>query len=53
MSPSISTGQTIRMVSGLEWAMMEDIGWNVVPEPAAILLFGLGAFGLRTKKRYQ
>lgn len=43
MSPFIANGQTIRTVSDLEWAIMEDMGWNIVPEPASIMLFSLAA----------
>lgn len=47
MSPSIGVGQTIREVSELEWAMMEDMGWTIksipeVPEPSTLFLFATG-----------
>ena len=29
MSPSIATGQTIRQPIGLEWKMMQDMGWSI------------------------
>lgn len=50
MSPMISLGQEIRMVSELEWAMMEDLGWSVIPEPATILILGFGGLLLRRRK---
>jgi hypothetical protein len=42
MSPSIGLGQTKRTVSQLEWAMMRDMGWQVIPAPSAILLGSMG-----------
>lgn len=51
MSPSIGPGQTARAVSDLEWAMMTDMGWDVVPEPTTVLLLGLGGVVLRQRKR--
>lgn len=50
MSPGVSTGQTIRTVSDLEWAMMSDMGWTIIPEPTTLLLLGLGAAMLRKLK---
>jgi hypothetical protein len=43
MSPAIASGQMIRTVSDLEWAMMKDMGWTVVPEPVTALLMLFGA----------
>jgi len=51
MSPAIANGQMIRSVSGLEWEMMKDMSWTVIPEPATICLLGLGALGLLRKRR--
>jgi hypothetical protein len=42
MSPSIGLGQTKRTVSQLEWEMMRDMGWQVIPAPSAILLSSMG-----------
>ena len=42
MSPSIGLGQMNRTVSGLERAMMKDMGWHVIPAPGAIVLCGMG-----------
>ncbi|MCE5341519.1 MAG: PEP-CTERM sorting domain-containing protein [Planctomycetaceae bacterium] len=50
MSPFVASGQMIRTVSELEWAMMKDMGWTIVPEPSSILLM-LSAFGLIRHKR--
>ena len=50
MSPSIGTMQLNRDVSDLEWAMMTDMGWTVVPEPATAVLFVIGILGLIRKK---
>ena len=40
MSPYYSIGEVNRTISELEWAMMEDMGWDVIPIPAP------GAFAL-------
>ena len=42
MTPFIDNGEMIRAPSALEWAMMKDMGWNIVPEPSAwAMLIGL------------
>jgi hypothetical protein len=55
MSPYIGAGQMNRTVSGLEWGMMEDMGWNVVavPIPGALVLaaIGFGSVGWLRQKR--
>jgi hypothetical protein len=47
MSPAIASGQMIRTVSDLEWAMMKDMGWTIIPEPASVLLMLFAAGLLR------
>jgi hypothetical protein len=47
MSPGLGLGQMNRTVSGLEWAMMEDMGWDISapitnPAPGAFALVGIG-----------
>lgn len=51
MSPSIATGQMIREVSELEWAMMADMGWTIIPEPATLILLALGGCTLLKKRK--
>jgi hypothetical protein len=50
MSASIGLGQTARTISELEWAMMKDMGWTVIPEPASVLLM-LSALSFIRRKR--
>ena len=50
MSSSIAPGQMIRNVSDLEWAMMTDMGWEIVPEPGSLVLFIAGGIILCLKK---
>jgi len=45
MSHAISIGDTRRTLSGLEIAMMDDMGWDVIPEPASLLCMALAAGG--------
>lgn len=50
MSPFISSGEMIRTVSDLEWAMMKDMGWTI-PEPSSILLIITAAGIFRAKRK--
>jgi len=50
MSASIGLGQTARTISELEWAMMKDMGWAIIPEPASALLM-LSALSFIRRKR--
>lgn len=50
MSPVVDPGIVSRTVSPLEWAMMSDMGWTIIPEPATLLLLGLGGLVLTQKK---
>jgi hypothetical protein len=36
--------------SGVEVAMLRDLGWNAVPEPLTVLLLGLGGVALRKRR---
>lgn len=57
MSPFIGLGETVREPSSIEWAMMSDMGWNIVPipEPSTIVallgLAGAGFVGYRWRRR--
>jgi hypothetical protein len=51
MSPSISNGEMKRAPTGLEWAMMRDMGWTIVPEPSTALLLAGGLAGLAAARR--
>jgi len=46
-----NTSPTFYNVSSPEYAMMESIGYNGVPEPASLLLLGSGLAGLRAARR--
>lgn len=50
MSPAIASGQMVRNVSELEWAIMKDIGWNIVPEPVSAILLLSGIVFCRFKR---
>jgi len=45
MSPAIGAGQMVRAPTDLEWAMMRDMGWNLIPEPASVVML-LGSLGM-------
>ncbi len=51
MSPFISLGEMVRAPSDLELAVMTDMGWDVIPEPASVLLLVLGLSLLVSRKR--
>ena len=53
MSPSISLGESIRQPTPLELAAMMDMGWDIIPEPATVLLLVLGLSLLVSRKRRQ
>lgn len=52
MSHAISIGDTRRTLSDLEIAMMADMGWDVIPEPASMVVFVLGAAGFFGVRRF-
>ncbi len=51
MSPMVGAGQTIRTVSDLELAMMKDMGWIVIPEPASAAIFSVGMLLMVFKRK--
>jgi hypothetical protein len=51
MNYSISNGIVQREMHNVELAMLEDMGWDTVPEPATMSLLGLGAMFLIRRKR--
>ena len=54
MCPGIAQGDSHRTPTALEWAIMKDMGWTIVPEPGTyIMLLGLVAtlFASRMRKR--
>lgn len=58
MSPFVTRGEVIRGPTDLEWAIMQDLGWQVapVPEPGAtVMLAGLCAAGFvwLGRRRYR
>lgn len=42
MSPFLADGQVSRTPSAIEWGMMRDLGWQIIPEPASALLLATG-----------
>lgn len=55
MSPQIGLGQMARLPSELDWGIMRDIGWTVVPEPGivALAMSMTSALLLRPRRRQQ
>jgi hypothetical protein len=51
MSPYVSTGVSPREPNDIEWAMMQDMGWTLVPEPATLVILGLGGLMLNLTRR--
>jgi hypothetical protein len=51
MSPYVSMGVSPREPNEIEWAMMADMGWTLVPEPATAIIMCLGGFILKTTKK--
>lgn len=55
MSPVLLSGSAVRAPSATELAMMEDMGWTIIPEPrttvlAALLLTGFVVFRRRQRR---
>ncbi len=51
MSPRTTNGQYNRVLSPLEWAVFEDIGWRVVPEPGTLSLLVVAGLALLRRGR--
>lgn len=49
-SPSITTG-TRKDLTQLDLAGLQDLGWQVIPEPSALTLIGLGILVITYRKR--
>ncbi len=45
MNPFVATGVTHREPTNLEWAMMKDMGWTIIPEPGVLVLLATGLLG--------
>jgi hypothetical protein len=51
MTPFIGLGDNQRTVSGLEIAMLADLGWDVIPEPASLVIMMASAAGFFSVRR--
>ncbi len=50
LDPTAARGELLD-ISKLDLQMFDAIGWNVIPEPASVALFGFGAAGLAAARR--
>jgi hypothetical protein len=53
MGPFAYNGQANRVVSGLEWAMMQDMGWDIIPEPATFTFLWIGVAIVLSKQKSE
>jgi hypothetical protein len=53
MKHAIAAGTMVRAPSDLEWAMMRDMGWNIVPEPGTLVLLFAAVGVLLIRRRMQ
>jgi len=51
MSPFIAAGQMVRAPTNLEWQVMADMGWQIVPEPTATVMLLLVGGGFWFRRR--
>ncbi len=51
MSPFIGLGQMGRSPTDLEWAIMQDLGWTLVPEPGTTALLACGMLAACLSRR--